>query len=197
MPATPKEPSRFSRWRRSILRLLALMSGLALLLVTWPLVAFYWNLDARHGPLQEMPLEGPAEVIAEFAGTWYQQRLIPRARVQGGEHPSLAFRMGNSCKLSRARVEGQGLVFDYSCSGGSGASGASGLRFVGPGSILWSEPGTPHSGCDSCTPTLTRASAWTRIGAWAVTLSELSLNLVKDGFKDALDACELWLVRNL
>lgn len=194
MPATPRVLSRFSRWRRATLRILAVVSGLALLLVTWPLASFYWNLDARYGPLQEMPLEGSAEVIAEFAGTWYQQRLIPRARVQGGEHPSLAFRMGNSCKLSRARVEGQGLVFDSSCSGGSGSTG---LRFVAPGSVLWSEPGAPHSGCENCTPTLTRASAGTRISAWAETLSYLSLDLVKTGFEDALDACELWLVRHL
>lgn len=113
-----------------------------------------------------------------------------KAKVKGGKSPSLAVRFGPGCEVHGGRVEGEGLVFDFSCREGMGAMG---LRFTEPGRLLWSEPGAPPSGCATCTPTLTRASAWTRARAWTAILGGISSRLVEDG----LDAVELWFVRHL
>ncbi len=190
MSTTAEGRSRFVRWLRVGLRVAAVAVVLLLLLAACAVVTLQSDYEARNGELQEMPLEGPADVIAGFAGSWYADQVVLKAKVEGGSSPSLAVRFGPSCEVRGARVVGEGLVFDFVCPGGSGATG---LRFTAPGTLLWSEPGAPHSGCSTCTPTLTRASVWARVGAWAAILGEISGRLVENG----LDAVELWFVRNL
>ena len=186
----PERRSRFVRWLRVSLRVAAVSVVVLLLLAACAVVILYADYAARNGELLEMPLEGPAKIIAGFEGRWYLGQLVLKAKVKGGRSPSLTVRFGPDCKVRGARVEGEGLVFDYNCPEGSGATG---LRFIEPGQLLWSKPGAPHSGCTTCTPTLTRASAWTRAKAWAEILGQISSGLVRDG----LNAVELWFVRHL
>lgn len=190
MSKAPERRSRFVRWLRVGLRVAAIAVAVLLLLAACAVVTLHADYAARDGELQEMPLEGPANVIAGFEGSWYLGQLVLKAKVKGGRSPSLTVRFGPDCKVRGARVEGESLVFDYSCPEGSGATG---LRFIEPGQLLWSKPGAPHSGCTTCTPTLTRASAWTRAKVWAAILGHISSRLVEDG----LDAIELWFVRHL
>jgi len=172
------------------LRVTAVAVVVVLLLAVCAVLTLQSDYEARNGELQEMPIEGPANVIAGFEGSWYVDEIALKARVKGGRNPSLAVRFGPACKAQGARVVGEGLVFDYECDWGSGATG---LRFIEPGQLLWSEPDAPPSGCGTCTPILTRASAWTRAKAWAAILGQISSGLVREG----LDAVELWFVRHL
>lgn len=190
MSTAPEGRSRFVRWLRVGLRVAAVAVALLVLLAVCAVVTLQSDYEARYGELQAIPIEGPANVIAGFEGSWYVDEIVLKARVKGGRNPSLAVRFGPGCKAQGARVVGEGLVFDYKCDGGSGATG---LRFIEPGQLLWSEPGAPPSRCRTCTPILTRASAWARTKAWAAILDQISSRLVREG----LDAVELWFVRHL
>jgi hypothetical protein len=160
------------------------------LLVTvaiWTIFTLQADIEKRYGTFQEVPLRAPSAVIARFTGDWYQDRLLLKARIREGSQPTLAVRFDRSCQVVSARAEGDGLLFNYSC---SKSNGEIGLTFTDSERVLWASPGEP-TWCGTCTPRLSREGAWSRAGRWAQVLAEVTGSRVRKG----VDAVELWAVR--
>jgi ferric-dicitrate binding protein FerR (iron transport regulator) len=67
----PERRSRFVRWLRVGLRVTAVAVVVLLLPAACAVMTLQSDYAARDGELQEMPLEGPATVIAGFEGSWF------------------------------------------------------------------------------------------------------------------------------